>query len=157
MTIWRMIAHHTDRTAAMRWTRANRRIAIGWGKAGDVTNYQTKADLKSALHASYPPPIRDNFKSGSESLWLLCHDVEIGDLIILSGAHGRELVVEITGDYEFVPGASPLYGEYNNQRAIELTDYDGDKLWRAAGGSQVGVSVYQTLVRCQNAVELDEL
>ena len=157
MNIYRMIVHHTDRPAAMRWTRANRRVAIGWGKSGDVARYNGKAELKRALVACYPPPIRNNFKSGSESLWSFCHDVCIGDLIILSGNKTRELVVEITGDYEFVPGDSPLFGEYNHQRAMEITQYDADKLWRAAGGLEAGVSRYQALVRCQRSVETGEL
>ena len=157
MNIYRLIVHHTDKPASMQWTRANRRIAIGWGKVGDVTQYQTKAEIKSALAAHYPPPIRNNFTSGSQSLWSFCHDVQIGDLIILSGDQGRELVIEVAGDYEFVAGDSPLYGEYNHQRKIEITQYDGDKLWRAAGGLEAGVSPYQTLVRCQNSVEADEI
>ena len=157
MNIYRMIVHHTDRPAAMRWTHANSRIAIGWGKSGDVTNYQTKADIKAALPTHYPPPIRNNFKSGSESLWSFCHDFKIGDLVILSGNTTRELVVKVVGDYEFVAGASPLFGEYNHQRRVELTEYDGDKLWRAAGGLEAGVSRYQTLVRCQRELDVDEL
>ncbi len=152
-----MIVHHTDRAAAMRWTRANRRIAIGWGKSGDVRQYDAKDHIKTVLPVLYPPPHPNNSKSGSESLWSFCHDMQIGDLIILSGDKGRELVVEITGDYEFVAGQSPLYGEYNHQRAIEITQYDGDKLWRAAGGLEEGVSRYRTLVRCQNAVDMDGL
>ncbi len=141
----------------MAWIRKNRRITIGWGKVGDVTQYQTKADIKATLPTHYPPPIRPNFKSGSESLWSFCHDVQIGDLIILSGDKGRELVVEVIGDYEFVPDFTTLFGEYNHQRAIETTNYDGDKLWRTAGGLEAGANRYQALVRCQNAVSLDEI
>ena len=157
MNIYRMIVHHKNKPTAMTWTRANRRIAIGWGSIGDVTKYQTKADVKAALRKHYPPPIRNNSASGSESLWSFCHDVQRGDLIISSGDRARELVVEIAGDYEFVPGASPLLDEYNHQRAIEITDYDGDKLWRAAGGLKEGVSRYQALVCCERKLDEDAL
>ncbi len=157
MNVYRLIVHHTDKPAAMQWTRDNRRIALGWGKVGDVAAYESKAEIRSALKSSYPPPIRNNFASGSQSLWSFCHDLQIGDLVILSGDKARELVVEITGDYGFIAGESPLFGEYNHQRPIEITDYDGDKLWRAAGGLQTGVSRYQALVRCQNAIDLDEI
>ena len=54
--------------------------------------------------------------------------------------------------YEFVPGASPLFGDYNSQRAVEITRYDGDKLWNAAGGAAPG-NRYQTLVRCLSSVD----
>ena len=157
MNIYRLIVHHTDKPAAMEWTRQNRRIAIGWGDIGDVAAYASKAEIKSAIQTHYTPIHRDNSSSGSQSLWSFCHELQIGDLIILSGDRARELVVEITGDYEFVAGESPLHGEYNHQRQIEITDYDGDKLWRAAGGLQTGVSRYQALVRCQNAIDLDEI
>ena len=61
----------------------------------------------------------------------------MGDLIILSGSKGRELVVKIVGDYEFVAGASPLFDEYNHQRKIEITQYDGDRLWAASHACQM--------------------
>ena len=158
MNIYRMIVHHTDRAAAMRWTKANRRIAIGWGEIGDIARYDSVEQIKAAIKDKYrKPDYPQNSGHGGSSLWDFAHSIEIGDLIILLGDKGRELVVEVVGDYEFVPGASPLFGEYNNQRAIEITEYDGDKLWRAAGGAVPGVSVYRTLVRCQNAVDVGEL
>ena len=158
MNIYRMIVHHTDRAAAMRWIKANRRIAIGWGEVGDIARYDSVEQIKAAIKDKYrKPDYPQNSGNGGPSLWDFAHSIEIGDLILLSGAKGRELVVEVVGDYEFVPGASPLYGEYNHQRAIEMTQYDGDKLWRAAGGLEAGASVYRTLVRCQNAVDGDRL
>ncbi len=157
MTIWRMIVHHENRAAAIRWIRANRRIAIGWGDIGDVAAYDAKADIKSAIKVHYLPPHPNNGGSGSESLWSFCHDVQIGDLVILAGDKSRELVVKVTGDYEFVEGESPLIGEYNNQRKIEITEYDGNKLWDAAGGLEAGVSRYRTLIKCQREVDVNEL
>ena len=157
MTIWRMIVHHTDKPAAIEWTRKNRRIAIGWGDIGDVAAYGAKADIKNAIKTRYLPPHPNNGGSGSESLWSFCHDVQIGDLVILSGDKSRELVVEVTGDYEYVEAKPPLFGEYNNQRKIEVTEYDGNTLWEAAGGLEIGVSRYRTLVKCQRAVDVDAL
>ena len=157
MNIYRMIVHHTDKPAAMEWTRKNRRIAIGWGDIGDVAAFERKAEIKSAIKSHYLPPHPNNGGSGSESLWSFCHDVQIGDLIILSGDKSRELVVEVTGDYEFVAGKSPMFGEYNHQRQVEITEYDGEKLWASSGGLEAGVSRYRTLVKCQNAIDADEL
>ncbi len=157
MTIWRMIAHHTDRAAAVRWTRAHRRIAIGWGKIGDLARTDSIDEIKAAIKANYPAPsYANNAGSGGPSLWDFANTMKKGDLVIASGRVPREFVVEIVGDYEFVAGASPLFGEYNNQRAIELTEYDGEKLWKAAGGV-AGVSPYRTLVKCQREVDVDEL
>ena len=157
MNIYRLIVHHTDKPAAIKWTRDNKRIAIGWGKVGDVAAYGSKAEIKSAIKTHYTPMHRDNSSSGSESLWSFCHDVQIGDLVILSGDKSRELVVKVVGDYEFVPDFTELFGEYNNQRKIEITEYGGDKLWELAGGLEAGVSRYRTLVKCQDAVDSAEL
>ena len=158
MTIWRIIAHHTDRATATDWMRKHRRIAIGWGKIGDLAQYHSVDEIKAAIKENYPAPdYPQNSGNGGPSLWDFANTIKIGDLVIVSGDKGRELVVEIVGEYEFIAGESPLFGGYFNQRAVELTQYDGDKLWRAAGGAMPGVSVYRTLVRCQNAVNVNEL
>ena len=153
MTIYRMIAHHTDRAAAMRWIRANRRIAIGWGKIGDLARYDSVDEIKTAIKENYPvPEYKNNAGNGGPSLWDFAHTLKKGDLVILVGDKGRELVVEIVGDYEFVAGNWPLDGEYFYQRTVELTQYDGDELWIEAGGVS-GVSPYRTLVQCQREIE----
>ena len=157
MDVYKMITHHTDKPGAIAWTRENRRIAIGWGKIGDVARYEDENAIKDAIKARYPiPPYKNNAHLGAPSLWDFCHTLTTGDLIILSGRIARELVVEISGDYEFVAGASPLFGEYNHQRPIEITRYDPEELWLVAGGAP-GKSRYQTLVQCENAVDLSEL
>lgn len=154
MTIWKMIAHHTDRAAAVTWTRDNRRIAIGWGKIGDVAAYDSVDEIKTAIKDNYPvPPYANNAHLGAPSLWDFANTRKKGDLVIVSGRIPREFVVEIVGDYEFVAGESPLFGEYHHQRAIELTEYDAEKLWLAAGQAP-GKSRYQTLVACHNSVDV---
>ena len=152
-----MIAHHTDRGAAVDWTRANRRIAIGWGKIGDIARFHSQGAVKAAIKNAYPvPPYKNNAHLGAPSLWDFRNHMKRGDLVILSGRVSRELVVEVVGDYEFVAGLSPLSGEYHHQRAIELTEFDPEKLWLAAGQAP-GKPRYQTLVACQSAVDADEL
>lgn len=157
MTIWRIIAHHTDRATATAWMGKHRRIAIGWGKVGDLARYDSVGEMKTAIKNSYPvPPYANNAGNGGPSLWDFANEIKKGDLVIVSGRIPREFVVEIVDNYEFVSGPSPLFGEYNNQRAIELTEYNAEKLWHATGGV-AGVSPYRTLVKCNRSVDLDAL
>lgn len=156
MTIWKMIAHHTDRAAAVTWTRDNRRIAIGWGKIGDLARYNSIDEIKAAIKDSYPiPPYKNNAHLGAPSLWDFANTMKKGDLVIVLGNKPREFVVEIVGDTEFVADDSPLEGEYHYQRAVELTEVDAEKLWLAAGQAP-GKSRYQTLVACQNSVDVNQ-
>ena len=157
MTIWRIIAHHTDRTAAVAWAREHRRIAIGWGKIGDIARYNSVDEIKAAIKEKYPvPEYKNNAGNGGPSLWDFANTLKKGDLVIISGDKGQKLVVETVGDYEFVEEKWPLDGEYYYQRTVELTRYDGNEIWRMVGGVS-GVSPYRTLVKCQREVDMDEL
>lgn len=152
-----MITHHTDRDSAIAWTKRNGRIAIGWGRTGDIRQYASQDQLKTAIRDCYPiPPYGNNAHWGAPSLWDFCHEIQIGDLVILSGRKTRELVVKITGDYEFVAGESPLFGDYQNQRGAEMMLIDGNQLWHKAGKAP-GQPVYRTLIKCAHAVDASEL
>lgn len=138
----------------MAWTKRNGRIAIGGGRVGDVQKYASQAEIKTAMHDCYPD--LNNAPNGAPSLWNFCHEIQIGDLVILSGRKTRELVVKITGDYEFVAEEVPVLGDYQNQRRMEITSIDGDQLWHQAGKAP-GQPVYRTLIKCAHAVNLSDL
>lgn len=88
MTIWRMIAHHTNH-AAVAWSRKHRRIAIGWGKIGDIANYNSVGEIKTAIKENYPAPdYPQNSGNGGPSLWDFANEIKIGDLVIVSGIKG---------------------------------------------------------------------
>lgn len=116
MNIWRMKTHHIDPEGAVAWSRKHGRIAIGWGRIGDVTEFQTQVDIREAIRSCYPTPqYSNNAHLGAPSLWDLCHTMQKGDLVILSGRAPRELVVEVIGDYKFVTEETPTQtneGEY---------------------------------------------
>lgn len=157
MNVWRMFTHHIDPDKAIAWSRKNDRIAIGWGRVGDATDYQSQSEIKAAIRDRYPiPHFRNNAHLGAPSLWDFCHTMQHGDLVILSGRTPRTVVVEVNGDYEYVEGESPLEGDYRNQRSVRFTDIDPNKLWFAAGQAP-GKTVYQTLIQCAHAVNLSEI
>ena len=157
MNIWRMFTHHIDASKALEWTQQNGCIAVGWGRVGDVRNYETQNDVKNAIRLHYPiPPFRNNAHLGAPSLWSFCHAVQQGDLVILNGKAPRMLVVQIRGNYEFKSGVSPLEGEYFNQRSVEITNMNPDKVWALAGEAP-GTQRYQTLVRCARSLNTEDL
>ena len=126
MNIWKMIAHHEDRDSATAWTRQNERIAIGWGRVGDLLQYRSVAEISAAIRENYPiPPYKRNAHLGAPSLWDFCHTVQINDLLILKGGKDGSLVVKIVGKYEYVEGQSPTCG-----RLSEPTNCSGDSIRR---------------------------
>lgn len=159
VNVWRLSTHHIDRNAGLTWVRKNERIAIGWGLIGDIRQYKSKDEIRAAIKKHYPvPPYKNNAHWGAPSLWDLCHTVKQGDLIILSGATPRTLVVQVVGDYEYKEDA-PLIGgttdgEYRYQRAIKVTAYDPEKIWAAVGAAP-GKSRYQTLIQCAQSIDVD--
>ncbi len=157
MNVWRMFTHHIDRDSGLAWMRKNERIAIGWGRIGDIRKYKSKDDIKAAIKSHYLlPEFKNNAHWGAPSLWDFCHEVQVGDLVILAASTPRTLVVQVTGDYEFAKENWPLIGEFQNQRMIRETIYNPDKIWGAAGQAP-GKSRYQTLIKCANPIELDDL
>ena len=83
--VWRLIAHHEDRDAAIRWSLKNERIAIGWGGIGDLGSgvFNSAADIQDAIRVAYPQ--KSNGSNGGFSLWSFYSAVKIGDQVILRG------------------------------------------------------------------------
>ncbi len=152
--VWRLIPHHERRDLAVEWMRNSKRIAIGWGKIGDLNEMSPRsaADISAAIDRHYPG--ERTASNGGKSLWILYHEMQKGDLVIVSGSKkARELVVQIDGGYEYsaeapVVNGVVLSGDYYFQRPVLLTDWDPEKLWSLAGRAADGQSVYQTLISC---------
>ena len=155
-----MKTHHIDPEGAVAWSRKNGRIAIGWGRVGDITKYKSQSEIKEAIRSCYPvPQYSNNAHLGAPSLWDLCHTMQKDDLVILSGRAPRELVVEVIGDYRFITEETPTQtdeGEYYNQRTVRVTEFDPNKLWFAAGQAP-GEHRYKTLIKCARSLNLGEL
>ncbi len=152
--VWRLIPHHERRDLALEWIRSAKRIAIGWGKIGDLDliSPRSSQDISNAVDRHYPT--LKNASNGGRSLWNLYHEMQKGDLVIVSGSKkSRELVVEIAGDYEYSDEALTVNGEtlsaeYYFHRPVLISDLNPDTLWAEAGGIPAGQSVYQTLIPC---------
>lgn len=132
MNVWRLVAHHDKPADAIAWSIAAGRIAIGWGKVGDlrILGPRSPIEIRRAIAEAYPAI--KNAHLGGPSLWNFFALIQIGDLVILSGGGVRSHVVEVMGDYTC---ASPVdsFGDYCHQRAAVITSYDADELWRSFG------------------------
>jgi predicted Mrr-cat superfamily restriction endonuclease len=72
--------------------------------------------------------------SGGQCLWYFYHEMQVGDLVVLSLGQNKGIqrdVVEITEDYEWIPtplfpGNSFLDNDYHH---IRKSDLDGLAIW----------------------------
>lgn len=129
MNIWRLITHHEEPDLALAWTRHCGRIAIGWGKIGNLRQRQCNSaqDIGSYIRQSYPE--LSNSGADGSTVWSFNAEMQKGDLVILSGSRPRQAVVEVQGDYEFAPQVPSLNGrvmsaKYQHLRRVQITAVD---------------------------------
>ena len=91
MNVWRLITHHSDAEGTLNWSLKNGRIAIGWGRAGDIRDYVSAREIVEAVREEYPG-IQNAPVSGGQ-LWNFCHNLAKDDLVILSTGKYRAAVV----------------------------------------------------------------
>jgi predicted Mrr-cat superfamily restriction endonuclease len=161
-TVWKLIPHHLSKDGALAWTKSNGRIAVGWGWVGDIykKNYFDAKDIANVIKRVFEEgnhPYK-NSAEGGLTLWSFAKEMQIGDYVIVSGNRPRQLVVKVTGDYQYSPSVNPLLINYEHQREVEITYINPDELWQLAGAKTIaGRSPYATLARCANQVNVDDL
>ena len=89
MNTWRLIAHHKDPESAISWLRDQRRIAIGWGRIGDLRTSCVRAatDITAMVRKKYPKA--QNGHLGGPSLWRFYDKMLVGDLVIVGDGQRR--------------------------------------------------------------------
>ncbi len=148
MNVWRLIVHHEAKykEQVLNWTRREGVTAIGWGNTGNLNDQvipdrRAMTNLVKQSHNTTPA----NFTNGGSSLWNLCSEVKVGDLIIVNSDIPR-LVMQVTGDYYYVPGEYPYY---EHRRRAEYVPVDATRLYNMSGKIAQGQNVRSTLVRCE--------
>lgn len=159
MEVWRLATHHEDPEAVADWSRKSGRIALGWGFLGDLREkeYASPKEISRAVR-ELAPALHNAPVSGIQ-LWNFRYTMKPGDLVILSTGKYRAFVMQVQGDYEYVPSErAPLHGDYQHQRTAQLTNIDPDRLWRLAGAQAAeGQNIRWTLIKCLRLLEADEL
>src|SRR5436309_1212195 len=112
MRTWRLIAHHQDPDSAISSFRDQGRIAIGWGRIGDLraSGVGTATDSTATIRDAYPE--LNNAHLGGPSLLRLYDEMRAGDLVIVSDGKRRRLVMRVEGEYQWDPRPSPVPGDY---------------------------------------------
>lgn len=158
VTVWRLIAHHKDAEWAITWSRQNERIAVGWGRIGDIRQqgYRSAAEIGAAIRREYPG--LGNSGLGGPSLWNFYAEMDLGDLVILGYKGRRAAVFEVQGNYEYRATDPSYWYPYPHQRRARVRHLDPERLWYAAGaGAAAGQSSRWTLLRCAEPVSEADL
>ncbi|MEI6132404.1 MAG: AAA family ATPase [Bacillota bacterium] len=105
---------------AIKWEDFYRQniMGIGWSEIGDLTQYASKDDMKTAMKEIYDPS--RPYKNAAHATWQFVHDLKPGDIVFVKkGMHqlvGRGVV---SSDYFF---DSTIDIEYANLRKMNWTD-----------------------------------
>lgn len=96
MVVWRLMTHHERPEELLRWAKTAQRIAIGWGRIGDLNArcHTSPESIRDAILRAYPGA--RNAQPGCQSLWDFWRSVKPNDLVILS-TRRRAAVVRVAG------------------------------------------------------------
>lgn len=91
-------------------------IAIGWNDLGDLKQYHTREDIKTALQQTYN---EINPKNNSLTNWQFANEMNIGDIVFVKSSRIEILARgEITSDYIFDESRS----DYKSIRKVNWTN-----------------------------------
>lgn len=154
MHVWRLMTHHNVPDEALSVYLNRGFIALGWGAIGDLRTLRPAGpkDISSAIASVVEYQRVRNAGHGGRCLWAFLHEMSRGDLVILSAKGDRSQVVEITGDYEFVPTEDPVIREYQHRRSCRPTANNGQLLWAQAGGAAPSWSTRWPLLLCASSL-----
>lgn len=149
MNIWRLIPHHEQPVKFAEWSRRKGVLAIGWGQMGDLRQqrFHSEAEMKRLVADTHDYSTNSKVNGGF-SLWRFYHEMQIGDLVIISASGSRKQTMRVTGDYYFVNLGDDPSHDYEHRRKAEVVPIDPNRLWQAANRVAPGEGVYSTLVRC---------
>ncbi len=81
---------------------------VGWGGVPDLSLYNTRDALKSAVHECYPQRSNSVIGNWTGQLWRFRQEMSVGDLIVMPLKSVRQFAIgEITGPYRYRPDATP--------------------------------------------------
>jgi predicted Mrr-cat superfamily restriction endonuclease len=152
--VWRMTAHHTleKRNEAATIYRNVGFLALGWGDVGDLRAIQPSSSERIKAIIKHIPEYISSHNVG-KALSAFLNEVKNGDLVILTNHDRRFMVMEITGNYQWIAEHHPILGEYQHQReAVERTGIDIESLWNISGGFENGYDWHCPLIPCKNRV-----
>ena len=108
--------HMTLKNSAL--DKENPHVCIGWKGLGDLTNIETKNDLRNHYLSLYPNINKYALGQNVSQIWMFKNEIKIGDYIVYFDriiAH----IGRIIGNYEFISNPVDQENDYVNNRKVE--------------------------------------
>lgn len=101
---------------ASKWERCQKEgiACIGWEELGDLNEYASLEEIRSAMKAQYGNA-STNYKNDGLATWEFCHEIQVGDIIFAK--QGRNHIIGrgvVESDYYF----DDSFPDYNNIRRV---------------------------------------
>lgn len=103
-------------------------MAIGWSSIGNLSDYESKEDMKLAMKEAYDDSRQ--YKMSAHATWQFANEIQVGDVVFVK--RGRDTVIGrgvVTGEYRF-DAASP--DDYKNIHDVNWT-HNGE--WEHPGNA----------------------
>lgn len=108
--------HITLKNSAL--DKENPHICIGWKGLGDLTNIETKNDLRNHYLSLYPNINKYALGQNVSQIWMFKNEIKIGDYIVYFDRNIAH-IGRIIGNYEFISNPVDQDNDYVNNRKVE--------------------------------------
>lgn len=108
--------HMTLKNSALE--KENPHICIGWKGLGDLTNIETKNDLRNHYLSLYPDINKYALGQNVSQIWMFKNEIKIGDYIVYFDRNIAH-IGRIIGNYEFISNPVDQDNDYVNNRKVE--------------------------------------
>lgn len=108
--------HITLKNSAL--NKENPHICIGWKGLGDLTNIETKNDLRNHYLSLYPNINKYALGQNVSQIWMFKNEIKIGDYIVYFDRNIAH-IGRIIGNYEFISNPVDQDNDYVNNRKVE--------------------------------------
>lgn len=108
--------HITLKNSAL--DKENPHICIGWKGLGDLTNIETKNDLRNHYLSLYPDINKYALGQNVSQIWMFKNEIKIGDYIVYFDRNIAH-IGRIIGNYEFISNPLNQDNDYVNNRKVE--------------------------------------
>lgn len=108
--------HITLKNSAL--DKENPHVCIGWKVLGDLTNIETKNDLRNHYLSLYPDINKYALGQNVSQIWMFKNEIKIGDYIVYFDRNIAH-IGRIIGNYEFISNPVDQDNDYVNNRKVE--------------------------------------
>ncbi len=108
--------HMTLKNSAL--DKENPHVCIGWKGLGDLTNIETKNDLRNHYLSLYPDINKYALGQNVSQIWMFKNEIKIGDYIVYFDRNVAH-IGRIIGNYEFISNPVDQDNDYVNNRKVE--------------------------------------